>query len=164
MAAAGHHHAVMSRAFVKEIDDAPAEPVPERAVSPHENVVTPRGARLIRAALAAAAAAVAGAMRDEERGLAARDLRYWQARAATLRVVPPDPAPAAIGFGVRARVRRAGRIQELQIVGEDEADPARGLIAWTSPLAEALDGAEIGDIVEFEAGGRVQEIEVLSLS
>ena len=154
----------MSRAFVKEIDDAPAEPVPERALSPHENVVTPRGAQLIREALDAAAATLVAAVRPEERALAARDLRYWHARAATMRVVPQETAPEAIGFGVTARVRRDGRIQDLTIVGEDEADPAHGRIAWTSPLAEALDGAEIGEVVEFEAGGRVQAIEVVSLS
>lgn len=154
----------MSRAFVKEIDDAPAEPVPERALSGNENVVTPRGAALIREAVAAAASALAGAVREEERALAARDLRYWQARAATLRIVAPETDPQEIGFGVRARVKRGGTVQELQIVGEDEADPAQGLIAWTAPLAEALEGAEVGEVVEFEAGGRVQQIEVIALS
>lgn len=154
----------MSRAFVKEIDDAPAEPVPERALSGNDNLVTPRGAGLIRAAVAAATSTLADAAREEARALAARDLRYWQARLATMRVVAPEADPREVGFGVRARVKRGGQIQELQIVGEDEADPAHGRIAWTSPLAEALEGAEVGEVVEFEAGGRVQAIEVLALS
>jgi len=36
--------------------------------------------------------------------------------------------------------------------GAPDADPARNLLAWTSPLAQALLGAEPGDTVEPGAG------------
>src|SRR5689334_18344811 len=105
----------MSRAFIKEADDAPVEPLPERPISLAENRVTPRGAELIHAAEAAAAMALADAPHEEERALAARDLRYWQARAASLRIVAPEPAPQTVAFGVRVTVKRAGRIAQMQI-------------------------------------------------
>jgi transcription elongation GreA/GreB family factor len=55
-------------------------------------------------------------------------------------------------------------VKQLHIVGEDEADPAAGAIAWTSPLARALDGASPGDVVEFQAAGHEEEVIVLSVT
>ena len=43
----------------------------------------------------------------------------------------------------------------FRIVGEDESDPAHGLISWVSPLAESLLGAGIGDEVQFR-GARAE--------
>jgi transcription elongation GreA/GreB family factor len=54
-------------------------------------------------------------------------------------------------------------MSDVWIVGEDEADPAHGRIAWTAPLARALDGAVRGDVVELEAGGRIEEVRVLAV-
>ncbi|MEO8927360.1 MAG: GreA/GreB family elongation factor [Caulobacteraceae bacterium] len=153
----------MSRAFVKEMDDAPPAPPLERPVSAATNLVTPRGARLIEATLASLEEALAAAPGEEALAVLRRDQRYWVARHASLRIVPPDPAPRAVAFGARATIRRGGSQSQIAIVGEDEADPPAGLIAWTAPLARALDGAEAGDVVEFEAGGRVEEIEVVAV-
>jgi transcription elongation GreA/GreB family factor len=46
-------------------------------------------------------------------------------------------------------IDRAGRIRAFEIVGHDESDPASDRIAFTSPLARALIGAEVGQICEF---------------
>jgi transcription elongation factor GreB len=46
-------------------------------------------------------------------------------------------------------------------VGVDEADPAKGLISFRSPLAAALIGARAGDIIEAEKP--LGEIAVLSV-
>jgi transcription elongation GreA/GreB family factor len=35
-----------------------------------------------------------------------------------------------------------------RIVGEDEADPAQGTISYVSPMARALTGKVVGDVVE----------------
>ena len=153
----------MSRAFVKEVDDAPEPPPPERLASAAPNLITPRGARLIDAAIAEIEAALTGAEGEEEARLR-RDQRYWTLRRSTARVVEPDPHPAAAGFGARVTIRRGVVMSDVTIVGEDEADPAHGRIAWTAPLARALDGAEKGDVVELEAGGRVEEVLVLAVS
>ena len=48
----------------------------------------------------------------------------------------------------------------LRIVGEDEADPAAGRIAWTAPVAQALLGAEAGEIRELPNG----EGEILAIA
>jgi transcription elongation GreA/GreB family factor len=45
-------------------------------------------------------------------------------------------------------VRNDGRRQTFRIVGEDEADPARGTLSQVSPLARALFGKEPGDTVK----------------
>ena len=45
-------------------------------------------------------------------------------------------------------VRDDGRRQTFRIVGEDEADPARGTLSHPSPLARALFGKELGDTVK----------------
>ncbi|MEA3018433.1 MAG: hypothetical protein QOI38_3155 [Sphingomonadales bacterium] len=153
----------MSRAFVKEVDDAPEPPPPERPASAAPNLVTPRGARLIEEAVAELESGLAGAEGEEEARLR-RDLRYWTLRRSTARLVEAEPHPAAAGFGTRVTIRRGVVMSDVRIVGEDEADPAHGRIAWTAPLARALEGAEKGEVVELEAGGRVEEIVVLGVS
>jgi transcription elongation GreA/GreB family factor len=45
-------------------------------------------------------------------------------------------------------VRDDGREQTFAIVGEDEADPAQGTISHVSPLARALYGKAVGDVIK----------------
>jgi len=132
----------MSRAFVKEQDN-PVEELPERPISEHPNDVTPEGAALIDAELAAARTAYAAAQRR-----------------ATARVIPPPEDHGRVHFGATVRIARDdGREQTFRIVG-DEADPARGSISHVSPLARAMFGKRVGDVVR--AGAR--EAEILSIS
>jgi transcription elongation GreA/GreB family factor len=153
----------MSRAFVREDADAPPPPPLERPVSSAPNFVTPRGERLIAEEIARLEAEIAAAPGEAAAEPLRRDLRYWTTRRATAQRVQPDPAPEAAGFGTRVMIRREGKVSTLTIVGEDEADPEAGLVAWTSPLARALDGAEPGEIVELVAGGRTIAVELLAL-
>jgi transcription elongation GreA/GreB family factor len=51
------------------------------------------------------------------------------------------PKSEASDFG------RGGEPAVYRIVGEDEADAKAGLISYVSPLARALIGAEVGDVV-----------------
>jgi transcription elongation GreA/GreB family factor len=153
----------MSRAFVKEEDSAPPPPPLERPISGAPNLVTPRGAGLIEEAVAALEREIAAAADEEAAAPLRRDLRYWLARRASARLVAPDPDPKAAGFGARVTIRRGGRESEIEIVGEDEADPDSGRIAWTSPLARALDEAEPGDVVELQAGGRTVPVELIAV-
>jgi transcription elongation GreA/GreB family factor len=78
-----------------------------------------------------------------------RDLRYWAVKKASAQVAPP-PEGAAVAFGSRVTFTRNGKTQTLRIVGEDEADPARGLVSWRSPLVQAVMGAEAGDEIEMD--------------
>jgi len=153
----------VSRAFVREVDDAPEMPPAERTASGAANLVTPRGARLIDETIEGIEAALAARPDATREAALRRDLRDWTLRRSTARLVEHDPAPAAVGFGTRVTIRRGILMSDLWIVGEDEADPARNRIAWTAPLARALCGAVKGDIVELEAGGRIEEIRVLAV-
>jgi transcription elongation GreA/GreB family factor len=153
----------MSRAFVKEDDDAPPPPPLERAVSSAPNLVTPRGARLIDETVERLEREIAAAGDSAAAEPLKRDLRYWLARRATAQVVQPETAPEAVAFGARVEIVRDGRVSRIAIVGEDEADPEAGLIAWTSPLARALMDAEAGETVEMEAGGRTVPVELLKI-
>lgn len=153
----------MSRAFTKEIDDAPAALPPERPISAAPNLVTARGAELIEAKLVELDAAIKRATDQADIDDLARDQRYWSARHATMQIVPKPQAPSAVGFGVTATIRRRGKPMIVSIVGEDEADPTANRIAWTAPLARALDEAELGEKVEFEGGGKIDVIEVLQI-
>ncbi|MFK8251618.1 GreA/GreB family elongation factor [Ancylobacter terrae] len=144
----------MSRAFIKE--DSGAETLPERPVSAHRNLVTRRGLALIEAEIARlrSALAEAGASGDRDGvARASRDLRYWSARRASAEPVDPPAGGAAITVGMAVTLEdEAGRRREWRIVGEDEADPRAGRIAWVSPVARALLGREIGEAVELPSG------------
>lgn len=152
----------MSRAFVKEQDDAP-EHLAERPVSPNPNFVTARGLRLIDAEIEGLRKALAHAQAEADKAAiarASRDLRYWTQRRSTAQVIPPSADADTVGFATRVTIGRDdGRRQVFAIVGEDEADPARGLIAYTSPMARALMGRKAGDFAEAPGG----EIEVVAL-
>jgi transcription elongation GreA/GreB family factor len=71
-----------------------------------------------------------------------RNLRYWLTRRSNMKIVPPVTATQVVGFGVRIAIRRKGQTSNIDIVGEDEAQSSAGSIAWTAPLARALDGAQ----------------------
>jgi transcription elongation GreA/GreB family factor len=137
----------MSRAFVKETDGA-GEPLPDRPISPHPNLVTREGLALIDANLERLREAHAAAGEDRQ-ALAniARDLRYWASRRATAQLVPEPQDLGEVRFGTTVTIDRDGRRQTWRIVGEDEADPANGTISYVSPLARALIGKAVGDVV-----------------
>ena len=139
----------MSRAFVNE--GTFVEELPDRPISDHPNLVTEHGLTMIDSALEAARREYGEAQAAGDReGLAkaGRDLRYWSARRATAQVLSPAPGIDAVQFGNKVSiVRDDGRAQNFRIVGEDEADPAKGSISHVSPLARALLGKRVGDTV-----------------
>ena len=68
--------------------------------------------------------------------------------------MPPPPDNAEVRFGAVVTIRREdGREQTFRLVGEDEADPAKGTLSYVSPLARALSGKSVGDAVEVAGGG-----------
>ena len=106
------HASAMSRAFVKEADDA-GEPLPELAISPHPNFVTPAGLALIEQRVAALEAEQRAARGGNDKPLLARinrDLRYWTQRRASARLVPAAVAPIdVVRFGTHVSLRFDGR-------------------------------------------------------
>ena len=146
----------MSRAFVKESEGA-VEPLPDRLISPHPNLVTREGLHLIDVHLERLRQEHAAAGDDRDKlATIARDLRYWVARRATAQLVSEPADASEVRFGATVTIDRDGRRQSYRIVGEDEADPARGTISYVSPLARALTGKAVGDVVP--AGNAEAEI------
>jgi transcription elongation GreA/GreB family factor len=141
----------MSRAFVKEQEDEAIEDLPDRPIPPHANIVTPEGLQLIETTLARLHEEHAAAQNAHDRPVlarTARDLRYWTARRATAQMMRPPPHPDEVQFGVTVTiVREDGRAQTWRIVGEDEADPRSGTLSYVSPVARALMGKRVGDVV-----------------
>lgn len=157
----------MSVAFTKEEDyESVAANLPDRPVSTHANLVTPEGLAAIEAELASAraawAAAQGGDVKDDRTAMAraTRDLRYWSSRRATAQLVEPADDGGTVRFGGSVTVEREdGRRQTWRIVGEDEADPATGSVSYVSPLAQAVLGKTVGDLVRV-AGGELEIVGV----
>src|SRR5215471_5933388 len=144
----------MSRAFVKEVEPQ-GDDLPDRPVSVHPNLVTAEGLAAIERALSRFEAANKAAVAKNDRAAIAatrRELRYWNARRSSAQVVEPAADKSKVHFGATVTVQRDGRAETFRIVGEDEAEPARGSISYVSPLARAVLGGKIGDSVEVPGG------------
>lgn len=160
----------MSRAFVKE-DRPDTEPLPDLPVSPHPNYVTPRGFALLKARLADTRQELARLRARADRldrlpeKAAERDIRYLEARLATAIPVDPSGQPhGEVGFGATVTVADAsGREATYTIVGEDEADAPRGLIAPHAPLARTLLGARVGDVIDWQKPSGAEALEILAI-
>jgi transcription elongation GreA/GreB family factor len=150
----------MSRAFVKETDDA-VEELPDRPLSTHPNFVTAEGLAAMDAELARLQAELAAAGPDRaKQARIQRDLRYWRARRTTAELIPPPSDNAEVRFGSTVTIERDdGRTQTWRIVGEDEADPTKGTVSYVSPLARALLGKAVGDTVTI-AGGEAEIVAI----
>ena len=151
----------MSVAFRRESDEEHKEPRFELPIPLGPNFVTAAGLKQAEAKVAELEAAVVAAAQAEQRALLERQLRYWRTRLATAELAPPPPEGQA-AFGSRIAFRLDGELRILAIVGDDEADPAAGKIAFSAPLARALIGAGPGDFSDF--GGRADAIEVVSVA
>lgn len=161
----------MSRAFVKE-DDAnkPPETLPDIAVPPPPNPVTARGLHLIEDAVRDLEARLhpdrTAAQEPDAAEMAElrRRLRYWTARRRTAQVTRPPTDAEEVGFGSHIVVDWPGRGRvAMQIVGEDEADPAEGRVSWRAPTVAALIGNGTGDRVEATIGGRPMALTIVSV-
>ena len=160
----------MSVAFMKEesAETASETLLPDRPVSPHLNLVTEAGLKALEQQLAEARAAyeATSAIEDvnEKRRQAAgpmRDVRYFAERVRTAQVVAAPASNDVVAFGSTVTFEREdGRVQTYRIVGEDEADPKAGSISYVSPVAQALTGKAVGDVVTV-AG---QEIEITAIA
>jgi transcription elongation GreA/GreB family factor len=154
----------MSRAFTREPDDPPPEPLPELKISLAPNWVTARGLAEIDATIERLNHELAASPGEAAAARARRDLRYWTARRSTAHVVEPQHGTLTVAFGSRVTVRRDDRPPEvIEIVGEDESDPFEGRLSWTSPMATALIGAAPGEDLILETRDPPIEIEVLAV-
>jgi transcription elongation factor GreB len=161
----------MSRAFVKE-DTADLEPLPDLPISPHPNYVTPAGLAALQQRLHATQSHLATLRARADRldklpeAAAERDIRYLENRLRSALLIDPARQPLdSVAFGLTVTVAgEDGPESTYTIVGEDEADPTRGLITAHSPLARALLGAEVGDIVTWRRPSGSETLEILKIA
>jgi transcription elongation GreA/GreB family factor len=139
----------MSRAFVKDQDDAYTEQLPDRPDSGQPNYITPKGLEALKARLRdmqaekAKLGEQAAALRPELE----RDIPWLETRITKAIVLDPRKQKAdEVQFGATVTVvDENDERHRFAIVGEDEAEPTKHRISWLSPLAKALLGQKVGD-------------------
>jgi transcription elongation GreA/GreB family factor len=164
----------MSRAFVKEPEgDEAGNDLPERPQSTHPNYISPGGLRCLKEKLEAMIARRTVLEADKEK-LGARselqtlqaEIRFLQRRIeAAIPVEPNQQGTDAIRFGATVELLdAAGALHRFTIVGEDEADAARDLISWVSPLGSALLNRKAGELITWRRPAGDMELEIAGFS
>jgi transcription elongation factor GreB len=165
----------MSKAFTnEETPDAPLL-APRRAPLPEgvPNYVTKAGLAALQAELQAlerARAQLLASERDEierapELAVAQQRIAELEGRIASAELVQTDAlSHDRVRFGARVTVRDEDDVEHnYTIVGVDEADAARGRIAFTAPIARALLGKRVGESVSVQTPRHQQELTVTAI-
>lgn len=162
----------MSRAFVKEDDAGTPEEKVDLPISEHPNFVTPAGLQMLKDKVRQYEAERAE-LKEHDTELASQshlprveqEVRYWEERLRTAILIDLAKQPRdKVAFGAVVTVEDDdGKKHDYQIVGEDEAEPQNGKVSYVSPLARALDGAEIGDLITWKRPAGDQELEVTAI-
>ena len=150
----------MSVAFRRESDEEHLEPKFELPIPPGPNLVTAAGLAPIEAKLAAVEALIASEADEAALADAKRQWRYWITRKTSAQLAPPPPADR-VAFGSRVRFTLNGAARTVTLVGSDEAEGVTNKIPFTAPLARALIGGEVGEVLDF--GGTADAIEILGI-
>ena len=161
----------MSRAFVnEELAAAQTDQPVERQVSAQPNYVTPAGLAQLQAKVAElqtqhSEQSALGEQADKQRQAdIERDLRYFNQRLQSAQVVVPATSTEKVQIGSWVTFADEHNVeQRVQLVGEDQADAAHGLINWSSPLGRALLGAQLGDEVQWKRPAGDQLIEIIRI-
>ena len=154
----------MSRAFVREEDTQQPDVLPELKVSAHPNFVTRRGLQLIDDKVADLTQLLEAGADEATQARLQRDLRYWMSRRETAQRREHRAQDDEVDFGSRVRFRRdEGEPEEIEIVGEDEADPTHRRVSFAAPLARAMIGARVGDVVAFSTPQGSSEVTILAV-
>lgn len=160
----------MAVAFTKEesAETASETQLPDRPISAEPNLVTASGLAALQAQLEAARQAYEAAQaiedvneRRRQSAVPVRDLRYFSERVRTAQLVPDPETTGTVAFGSTVTFARDdGTERTYRIVGEDEAEPKSGSISWTSPVARALMGKAVGDVVTVSG----QDLEIIAIA
>lgn len=103
----------------------------------------------------------------EQQGFVEGRIAELDMKLATAQIIDPKTvnADGRVVFGATLRLMEENSGQEVtyQIVGDHEADIAKGMISISSPIARALIGKELGDVVEVQVPGGVRSYEILEV-
>ncbi len=164
----------MSRGFVKEDDlEHAGTDLPERPVSPHPNYVTPAGLKALETNATELDKERASLISQKDNESAKqrlsvidRELRYLSTRLEqAILVEPAKQDKDTVLFGASVDVEdEHGQLLKFHIVGEDEADIAQHKVSYVSPIAKALIGRKVGDVVAWQRPAGILELEVIKIS
>ena len=103
----------------------------------------------------------------EQQGFVEGRIADLDLKLATAQVIDPLTVNAngRVVFGATLNLIDEQSSEEVtyQIVGDYEADIASGMISISSPIARALIGKELGDVVEVQVPGGVRSYEILNI-
>jgi len=103
----------------------------------------------------------------EQQAFLEKRIREIENKIANAQVVDPadmDTERVVFGLNVTVQDLESGEEISYQIVGSDEADIAAKRISVTSPVARALIGKKIGDVVQVQIPRGSRELEVLDIA
>ena len=103
----------------------------------------------------------------EQQAFLEKKIREIENRIANANVVDPSTMSTdKVVFGVQVTVQdlESGEEVSYQIVGTDEADVEAQRISITSPVARALIGKRVGDVVQVQIPRGLLELEVMDIT
>jgi transcription elongation factor GreA len=103
----------------------------------------------------------------EQQGFIEARIKDFEGKLSHLQVIDVTAidAKGKVVFGSTVKLLDEDTEQELEyrIVGEDEASIKNNLISYSSPIARALIGKSVGDVVSFQAPGGEKNFEILEV-
>lgn len=103
----------------------------------------------------------------EQQGFIEGRIAEFERRLAGAQVIDPKTVNAGgrVAFGATLDLldEHSGKEVTYQIVGDYEADLAQGKISVSSPIARALIGRQVGEVVEVQVPGGRRVYEVLDI-
>lgn len=165
----------MSRGFVKEEDQEEAPFIPPRAVLPDgvTNYVTPAGLRELESERKGLEEELSNLNIEDEkelrhtRTLITGKLDLLNERIGSARVLNPEDQPKdEVRFGAKVKLLNLSNKTplEFQIVGVDQADVKKQKIAFTAPIARAVNGKKKHDTAELQLGNQLRLFEIVEIS
>lgn len=162
----------MSRGFVKEDDQEEIPLVPPRADLPAgaENLVTPAGMEALQAEREDLLQEQENLDSSQEREYRIAfnhinaKLQLLNSRIASAKIVDSTRLPQdEVHFGATVIFKNLNNEmkQTFQLVGVDEANIAKGKLAFTTPLAKALIKKKVGDKAHLKLSEKTNVFEIL---
>ena len=96
-----------------------------------------------------------------------RELAHLARRMKAARVVKPaeQPDKSRAFFGATVTLADGDDVEKrVTLVGDDEQDASVGKIGWSSPMARALKGAQVGDLRIVRLPSGLKEWEVVAIN
>ncbi len=165
----------MSRGFVKEGDQEEPVIIPQRAILPEGvvNYVTPVGKVQLLEELKQLEHDLHQTSNfnevDQRRAktLIHGKIKLLKERIASARVIEPKGQKqdeVRFGATVFYQLDNNPRPFTITIVGVDEANTNIGKIAFTTPIAKNMAGAQVGDTISFQLGDEQKMIKIRSIA